>query len=99
MPPGYLHECPEGLTIDLVVVPRASRTAVAGELDGRLKLQVAAPPVDGAANKQIVRFLSKKLKVGRSAVSIISGDTGRRKRVLIEGLDAARFCALMGVGG
>lgn len=78
-----------GCRIHLHIVPRASRTQVAGLHDGRLKMQVAAPPVDGEANDAIVRFLAKALGVGRDQVSIASGATGKRKAVVVEGMSAA----------
>lgn len=78
----------QGLLIRVVVVPRASRTAIAGEFDGALKIRLAAPPVNGAANKELIRHLSKKLGVPRSSISIRSGIASRRKTVLIEGANA-----------
>lgn len=76
----------DGCRIQLHVVPRASRTQAAGLHDGRLKLQVAAPPVDGEANEAIVRYLAKALGVGRDQVAIASGQTGKRKAVIVSGL-------------
>jgi len=51
-----------------------------------LKIQVAAPPVDGAANKELIRFLGRTLRISRSAIRLVSGDSGRRKRLAISGL-------------
>lgn len=72
--------------VTLSVQPRASRTEVVGLHDGTLRLRVAAPPVDGQANAEIIIFLAKRLGVAKSAIHIVSGDTGRRKRVRIEGV-------------
>ena len=70
--------------------PRASRTEVAGVADGRLRIRLAAPPVDGAANDELVRFLATALGVRRSAVAVAAGAAGRRKTVLVRGVtDAA----------
>ena len=69
------------------VQPRASRTEVAGEHDGALKVRVAAPPVDGAANDELVRFIARRVGVARSRIRIVSGDAGRSKVVEIEGVD------------
>jgi uncharacterized protein (TIGR00251 family) len=86
-----------GAVLELVVVPRASRTRVAGEHGGRLRLQLAAPPVDGAANAELVAFLAGALSVKRSAVSILRGEAGRRKVVRVLGLDAEQVrSALLG---
>ncbi|MGD8278830.1 MAG: DUF167 family protein [Gemmatimonadota bacterium] len=71
------------------VQPRASRTEVAGEHDGALRIRVAAPPVEGEANHALVRFLSKRLRVAASRITVVSGVTSRTKRVEVEGVDAA----------
>ncbi|MBI4419393.1 MAG: DUF167 domain-containing protein [Gemmatimonadetes bacterium] len=70
------------------VQPRAARTEIAGRHGGSIKIRVAAPPVDGAANKELIRFLAERLDLPRSAVRVAGGHTGRGKRVVIEGLDA-----------
>jgi uncharacterized protein (TIGR00251 family) len=88
-PDAPVRPHPEGCAIELHVVPGASRTRIAGVHGGRVKLQVAAPPVDGAANDEVTRFIAELLGVGRGAVRIASGATGRRKSVRIDGVDAA----------
>jgi len=79
------------LTATLVVhvVPRARVTAVAGRHGDALKIRLAAPPVDGAANGELVRFLAERLGLPRSAVTIATGQGGRRKTVKIEGVETA----------
>ena len=67
--------------------PRASRTEVVGEHGGALKVRVAAPPVDGAANDELVRFIAKRVGVAQSSVRVVSGDAGRSKVVDIDGVD------------
>ncbi len=76
------------------VVPRAGRTEAAGLHDGSLRVRLAAPPVDGKANAALVRFLADALDVGRSAVSIVRGHTGRSKTVEVSG-DTARILAAL----
>ncbi|MEI7705505.1 MAG: DUF167 domain-containing protein, partial [Deltaproteobacteria bacterium] len=61
----WLREVPGGVVLEVLVQPRASRTRVVGEHDGRLKVQLAAPPVDGEANEALVAFLAGKLRVRR----------------------------------
>jgi len=69
------------------LTPRAGRDAVEGvDADGRLRVRVAAPPIDGAANDALVRVMSAALDLPRSAVSIETGATARLKRVRIEGM-------------
>ncbi len=94
--PEYLTQASGDLLVDIYVAPRASRTAIAGEHDGRLKVQVAAPPVDGKANKQIIRYFASLLGVGRGDVEIASGASGRRKRLKVKGVDVLHFMAALG---
>ena len=76
-------------TIRVHVVPRARETALAGRHGDALKIRLAAPPVGGAANDELVRFLARRLGVPRSAGTITAGHTGRRKTVTIEGVEPA----------
>jgi hypothetical protein len=74
-----------GVELEVLVVPRASRTQVVGEQDGRLKIQLSAPPVDGEANAALIELLADRLGVKKRAVEIVGGETGRRKRVRVIG--------------
>lgn len=76
-----------GVRIRFHVQPRAATTALAGFHGDRLKVRVAAPPVEGAANEALVRFLAELLRVARSAVRVESGAGSRAKLVTIEGID------------
>jgi uncharacterized protein len=78
-----------GLTLRVRVQPRASRDALAGEREGALVVRLTAPPVEGAANEALSRFLGKALGVAPSAVRVVRGTTGRHKVVSVAGLDAA----------
>ena len=95
MPPPWLVPVAGGVELLLQVQPRASRSRVAGEHGGLLKVQLAAPPVDGAANAALLELLSDLLGVPRRAVSLVSGESSRRKRVRVEGVDAARAEAVI----
>jgi hypothetical protein len=77
--------------------PRASREEIAGERDGVLLVRVTAPPVDGAANEALVRLLSKRLRVAKGAVRIVSGDTSRTKTVEVDGLEDAEIRVRLGL--
>ncbi len=68
------------------VVPRAKRTEVAGRHGDALKIKLKAPPVDGAANAELVRFVAEQLGVRLAAVTITSGLTSRRKIVVVAGI-------------
>jgi len=82
-----------GAVLEVLVQPRASRTRAVGEHDGRLKIQLAAPPVDGEANAALVEFLADRLGVRKVDVAIVRGDTGRRKTVRVAGVSAATAVA------
>jgi uncharacterized protein (TIGR00251 family) len=81
--------------LEILVQPRASRTRAVGEHDGRLKIQLAAPPVDGAANAALVEFLAVALGVRRADVVLVRGETGRRKTVRVAGVTAAAAVAAL----
>lgn len=91
----WLREEAGGLVLELLVQPRASRTRVVGEHDGRLKLQLAAPPVDGEANAALIDFLAGALGVRKGDVVVARGETGRRKTVRVVGASAARALAAL----
>jgi len=79
-------------------LPRAARTAVAGPHGDTLKVRVAAPPVDGAANEELVRFISKMLHVPRAAVRVVAGQTGRNKVIEVRGSTASAIRAALSKG-
>ena len=95
---AWLREEAGGVVVELLVQPRASRTRVVGEHDGRLKLQLAAPPVDGEANAALIEFLAAALHVRKAEVAIARGDAGRRKAVRIAGVTAAAVLHALGPG-
>ena len=75
-----------GVTFAVRVQPRASKSGVAGELDGALKIRLAAPPVDGEANEELIRLLAKLFDEPRQRIAILSGQTSRNKVVSIGGV-------------
>ena len=76
----------DGAVLTVLVQPKASPTECIGVHGDALKIRVAAPPVDGAANEEVVRFLARALAIPRTAVQIESGTSGRRKRIRITGV-------------
>ena len=66
--------------------PRASRTRIVDIHDNRLKIQLAAPPVEGKANESLVRFIAGQLEVSRGQVGIVGGLSSRRKTVRVMGV-------------
>ena len=76
----------DGVVINVRVTPRASRSGLAGVRDGALLLRLHAPPVEGAANAELVDLLATLLGVPRRAITIVTGGRNRLKRVRIEGV-------------
>lgn len=98
MTPDPCRDGPGGSgELDVQVVPRAARSRVVGPHDGRLKIQLAAPPVDGAANAALVDLLADDLAVPRGDVAIVRGHTGRKKTVRVAGLSAAELRRRLGL--
>ena len=85
-----------GVFLSCHVQPGAKRTAVAGVYGTTLKISLAAPPVDGKANKELCTFLAKKLNLPKSAVSLVSGQASRDKVVFLPGITAAALAAALG---
>jgi uncharacterized protein (TIGR00251 family) len=73
------------LTFKVRVVTRASRSEIVGEHDGALRLRIAAPPVDGSANDELMRTIARAFKVSRSAVQITAGHSSKLKQVRVIG--------------
>jgi hypothetical protein len=88
----------EGVRLAVRVQPRAARSEVAGRFGDRIRIRLAAPPVDGAANEALVRFLAEALGVPPRAVTITSGHASRSKTVIASGVSAAEAAARLGIG-
>lgn len=88
-----IKDTADGVELTLKVVPRASRTEVAGEHGDALKIRLQAPPVDGKANAALLEFLSDALDVPRARISLVRGETGRTKTIRIAGLSASEATA------
>jgi hypothetical protein len=93
-----IREVPGAVELDVSVVPRASRSRVIGTLGDRIKVQLAAPPVDGAANAELVELLAELLAVPRRSIAIVRGESSRRKTVRIEGGDVDAICRRLEAG-
>lgn len=86
--PPYLKEQNDVVLLHVKVQPRASRNGIGEVLGSELKIKIAAPPVDSAANEALVKFLAELLESSRSAVQIVRGETSRHKVVAIRGMSA-----------
>lgn len=90
-PSPWVEETSGGVRLRIKVQPRASRTEIGGVRDGALHVKLTAPPADGAANKHLVEFFSKKLKIAKSHIEILSGEKGRHKRLFLQGVSASEL--------
>lgn len=79
----------DGALLEVRVIPRASRSTIAGTRDGALLVRLAAPPVDGAANDELLRVLARALDIPRRDLVIVHGETSRTKRVRVAGMSAS----------
>lgn len=80
---SWLHWDREVLTLNLHVQPKASKDEWSGLHGNRLKLRIKAPPIDGRANRYLLRFLAKEFGVSSADCKLISGECGREKRISI----------------
>ena len=85
------QENPEGVLFQIKVLPRSSRSEAAGRHGDALKLKITAPPVDGKANEEVVRYLAKFLGVKAARVAIVAGDHARIKTVAVAGMTGQEF--------
>jgi uncharacterized protein (TIGR00251 family) len=92
-----IRETPQGITVDVTVVPRAGRTGLSGIRGGRLLVRLAAPPVEGAANTALIDFFSKLFRRPKSAVRLVSGERSRTKRLAVDGVTAAEGVRVLGL--
>jgi len=90
-----VRDSSHGAIFEVRVQPRAKRTAVLGVLEGRLKIALTAPPVDGRANEYLIEFLAEIFGVPRSSVRLLGGERSRNKRVEIAHRSAAQLSALI----
>jgi len=84
------------ILISVRVVPRAGKSGIAGMRGDALLVRLHAPPIDGAANDELIALLARALAVPRRAVSIASGQRSRQKSVRVSGIDAATAAVRLG---
>ncbi|GAA5234615.1 DUF167 domain-containing protein [Verticiella sediminum] len=82
--PSWLARSGDAWVLVLHVQPGARRTEVQGRHGDALKLRLAAPPVDGKANAELIRFVAQRLAVPRTAVTLVAGQTSRSKRLSVD---------------
>lgn len=84
--PEYIKVFSDHYDVLVYVQPGARKDEIAGEHGGRLKIRLMAPPVDGSANKALLNFIRKKLKISASRIELVSGQLSRQKTIRISGI-------------
>lgn len=85
----------DSIIFNVRVIPRSSKSEIVGEYDGNLKVKLTSPPVDGKANKELIKLLSKELKTAKSDIKIVSGETSKSKRIEIATLNKQDIYAIL----
>lgn len=88
-----------GLTLSVRIQPRASKNGIARMEGGSIKIRLTAPPVDGAANEALIRFLADTFSVAKSMVRIVSGHASRDKIIKIDGIGKADLERVLNMKG
>ena len=79
----WYREDSDSVTLSVRVVPRASQSEIVGLHDGAMRIRIAAPPVEGAANQELLKFLAKRFKVPRASVTLIAGAGSKNKTIRV----------------
>ena len=83
---SWITSVPDGCVLTVKACPRANRTEIAGIDAAWVRVRIQAPPVDGKANAELARFFAEKFNLPKRAVEILSGGTGRLKRIKLHGI-------------
>jgi uncharacterized protein len=91
----YLSAHPHGVILRIHVQPRASKNELAGIHQGSLKVRLTAPPVEGEANRECIKFIAKLLGVPKSSVELVQGQKSRHKTLLIRGISSEKVQSII----
>ena len=83
-----IREADEGVYLSVYLQPRAKKNEIVGLHNGAIKIRITAPPVDHAANKELIKLLAKKLGIAKSQIEIVRGEMSRTKTLFISDLDS-----------
>ena len=92
--PAY-HWDNEDLHLSIRVQPGASKDEIVGIQGSNIKIRISAPPQDGKANNHLIKFLAKNLGVAKSRIQLLSGESGREKRLRITSPDKDKTTRLL----
>jgi uncharacterized protein (TIGR00251 family) len=90
----FLRESRDGVFMDIHVQPRAGKNGLAGIHEGLLKVRLTAPPVEGEANRECIKFFSKLLEIPKSDMEIAKGQKSRHKTILVRNLTYDALCRI-----
>jgi uncharacterized protein (TIGR00251 family) len=93
---SFLQTRSDGVLLHVIIQPRASRNEITGVQQQALKIRLTAPPVEGAANKECLKFLADALDISPSQLQLTSGHKARRKTILIRGLTPQTILETLG---
>ncbi len=85
----WYKENKNNLTLNIYVVPRSSKSEIVGIYNDSLKIKLKSPPVDNAANEELVRFLADKLKTSKSNIEIVKGQNQKKKIISLTSCNVA----------
>ncbi len=94
----YLKAHEDHLTLSVYVQPNASKSKIVGEHDQKLKIALQAPPVDGAANDELVKFLTSLFDCSKKQIQLLQGEKNRSKVVSIQGITLEKAYAAISKG-
>jgi hypothetical protein len=86
-----------GVCLEVQVQPRSSRNQIVGEQDGRLKIKLTAPPVEGEANQALIDYLARMLQVPKKNVKLLKGESARHKLIEISGITEQELIAMLNI--
>jgi uncharacterized protein len=82
-----IRESEDGVVIKVRVTPNSSRNTIVQGQEDLLTVKLTSPPVEGKANKELLKFLAKKMRVAPSAITIVKGHSSREKTLFVSGVD------------
>lgn len=88
---AFWKQSGEGILLSVRVIPRSSRSEIVGEHNDALKIKLTAPPVEGAANFELISLLAKFFAVSKSNIEIIGGAASKNKQILLRQINAEIF--------
>ena len=96
MNPPYLHPHKHGIVLTVRVTPKSSKSKITGIIGEELKIMLNAPPVDGKANQELIKILSKTFSIPKRNITLLSGETSRSKSILLNDLEAKDVIDVLG---